>query len=680
MSTPVSFADLGVPEQAVKVLASRNITEPTPIQAATLPDSLAGLDVCGRAPTGSGKTLAFGLAAVINTKRATPRKPRALILVPTRELALQVEVALHSLAQKFDRNVISIYGGTGYDRQRKAFRNAVDIVVACPGRLEDLIEQGDVDLRDVDFVAIDEADRMADMGFLPAVKRLLDATKKDRQTLLFSATLDGEVDVLIKKYQRDPKRHDVAAHEDSTGDVKHEFWKIDRNTRAETAARAIVANYSGIVFCRTKHGSDRLVKQLAAFGVKSAAIHGDRSQKQREAALQAFKNNKVQALVATDVAARGIHVDAVPCVIHFDPVEDPKDYVHRSGRTGRAGEDGLVISLVTDDQVRRVKLIARELKMDFDLMGMPNDLVAVERKSGAEAEVIDLTEPSRARGPRAGGADRSGRSVRKHGGDRENRGPRSEPRERTSRPSVARERSENTYEVRESADSEGRSARPTRVRSDDRGDSRSDRAPRNEVRTDRAPRPSFDRANSRDSRDNRDSRTPRDSRNERPARDDRSPRAGSDRAEARAPREGGRKFFSKFSGKAGRDDARAARPARDGARTENRGARQETRGDARPEFRGDDRPKSRFGRSDAPRTTGGARGSSSASRFGRGASGAGTGAPRGARGASAARDTSSASATRGSRDGARGAGRPAAAAGGSNTARNTARRNKQRAR
>jgi superfamily II DNA/RNA helicase len=339
-----TFADANVDADLVALLARRGITDPFPIQSAALPDALAGRDVCGRAPTGSGKTLAFGLALVQRSRRGRPGRPTALVLVPTRELAAQVVAELEPLAALRKVRVAPVYGGTSYGAQHKALSRGPAIIVATPGRLEDLVARSAIELGDVSVVVLDEADRMADMGFLPAVKRLLDATKPDRQTLLFSATLDGDVDVLIKRYQKNPTRHEIA--EADTGDVDHQFLKVERAARVAVTAGLVQEHGSAIVFCRTRHGADRVARQLAASGIGAATIHGSRSQPQRERALAAFRAGRVQALVATDVAARGIHIDDVACVVHFDPAADDKDYTHRSGRTGRAGATGTVVTLM----------------------------------------------------------------------------------------------------------------------------------------------------------------------------------------------------------------------------------------------------------------------------------------------------------------------------------------------
>ncbi len=357
---PLTFADIGVPADLVTLLARRGVTSPFPVQAASLPDALAGHDVCGCAPTGSGKTLAFGLALALKTGSAQPRRPRGLVLVPTRELCAQVQREIAPLAATRNRSVTAIYGGTSYPAQARTLRKGVDIVVATPGRLEDLVAQGDLRLDAVDMVVVDEADRMADMGFLPAVRRILDAARPNRQTLLYSATLDGDIDVLVRRYQRNPRRHDVAG-ETAAEDVEHIFWWADRAQRVAMTVELVEHHERAIVFCRTRHGADRLAGQLAKAGVRAVVIHGSRSQSQRDRALAAFTNGAAEALVATDVAARGIHVEKVPCVVHFDPPADHKDYVHRSGRTGRAGATGTVVSLVGAEHRSSVRAMQRAL-------------------------------------------------------------------------------------------------------------------------------------------------------------------------------------------------------------------------------------------------------------------------------------------------------------------------------
>jgi superfamily II DNA/RNA helicase len=356
-----SFLDLGVDAALVQRLSDLGITSPLPVQAATLPAALAGRDICGQAPTGSGKTLAFGLPLVGKASGAKRGLPRALVLVPTRELAEQVQKVLAGLMGPRAKRVAAIYGGTGYGGQLQALRRGVDIVVACPGRLEDLVERGDVNLRDVRTVVIDEADRMVDMGFVRPVCRLVDQTASERQVLLLSATMGKEVEAISRRYQHEPARYQIHAEASQTGDVTHYFWRVPRADRIQLTAALITQHGQAFVFCRTKRGADRVATQLRAAGIDSAPIHGDRSQPQRARALASFARGRIRALVATDVVARGIHVDGVPCVVHFDPPGDAESYVHRSGRTGRVGNAGTVVSLVSPEQRAEVRALQRAL-------------------------------------------------------------------------------------------------------------------------------------------------------------------------------------------------------------------------------------------------------------------------------------------------------------------------------
>jgi superfamily II DNA/RNA helicase len=404
-----TFADLGVPAPLCATLARGGIAEPFPIQAATLPDALAGRDVAGKAPTGSGKTLAFGLtiaARVAALPAPQPRRPWALVLVPTRELAAQVQRDLASLIDRRRSGpVAAIYGGVGYGPQRKLLARGVSTVVACPGRLEDLVANGDVRLDGVELVVVDEADRMADMGFLPAVRRLLDLTPPGRQTLLFSATLDRDVDALVTRYQRDPVRH-VAA--DTTADgsgVTHLFWTVDQPDRVALTAAIVGHTGPTIVFCRTRHGVDRVARQLRQAGVKAEAIHGRRTQAERHHALRSFTTDRFPALVATDVAARGIHVDGVACVVHFDPAADAKDYVHRSGRTGRAGAAGVVVSLVTPGARQAVRSLQRDLERP-EPIDAPDPDHLVGRGTLTAAPAAAPGSPARTDAPRRQARDR----------------------------------------------------------------------------------------------------------------------------------------------------------------------------------------------------------------------------------------------------------------------------------
>ncbi|WP_420436581.1 DEAD/DEAH box helicase [Candidatus Poriferisodalis sp.] len=387
---PPTFAQLGAPDFIVSALAQRGISQPFAIQAATVADALDGRDVCGRAPTGSGKTLAFGIPLVAGVGNAEPHKPRALVLAPTRELADQIKTELRTFAGK--RRVGVAYGGVGYGAQIGSLRRGVDILVACPGRLEDLISQGEANLSAVDKVVIDEADRMADMGFIPAVRRLLDQTATWRQTMLFSATLDGDVATLTRDYQRDPVRHEVG---DETPDIRaadHMFWNVAKTDRTEICAEAVDAAGSTVVFCRTRHGCDRVAKQLNGRGIRAAALHGGRSQPQRTRALAEFAAGEVQALVATDVAARGIHVEGVGAVVHYDIAADHKTYLHRSGRTARAGQGGVVVSLVQPEQVKELRSMQRKMGLEQPITDA--DIAAIRQPSRRQTRHRTLERPA----------------------------------------------------------------------------------------------------------------------------------------------------------------------------------------------------------------------------------------------------------------------------------------------
>jgi len=384
----MSFADLGVPSNLVERLNARGITEAFPIQEAALPDALAGRDVVGKAATGSGKTLAFGLPLMARLTKARARKPTGLILVPTRELAAQVQKEIAQLTDDRGRRVICIYGGTSYNVARKALNFGVDVVVACPGRLEDMLEQGALDLSSITTVIVDEADRMADMGFLPAVRRIVGATPHDRHVMLFSATMGPDVKSLVREFTNDAIIHDVVG-EEAPSDVDHYFWRVPRDQRPQITADIVNEYERAIVFTRTKHGADRLARQLEERGITAVPLHGDRTQAQRERALRSVKSGQIQVLVATDVAARGIHIDLLPVVVHYDPPAQATDYLHRSGRTGRAGATGAVISLVGEDVVGQVKRLQKALGIPMSIepredapairLGAVDDAVAAER-------------------------------------------------------------------------------------------------------------------------------------------------------------------------------------------------------------------------------------------------------------------------------------------------------------
>ncbi len=356
-----TFAELGVDADLCDALTAAGITAPFPIQQLTIADAIQGRDVCGKAKTGSGKTLAFGLPMLQRVGHAEPKKPRALILVPTRELATQVADELEPLGAVRGVRLHAIYGGTDLERQSADLAKGCDVVVATPGRLIDLIERKAVALTDIEIVVVDEADRMADMGFLPQVEWLLRHTTGGHQTLLFSATLDGAVQTLIDRYQTDAVRHEVASTSVTVDEMTHHFFLVHQMDKAKVAAAAASSSDRTIMFVRTKRMADRLVDDLREAGVKVGAIHGDLRQKERERSLARFGDGSQNVLVATDVAARGIHVDDVDMVIHFDPPEDHKSYLHRSGRTARAGESGIVVTLVLWDQELEVRRLQKRI-------------------------------------------------------------------------------------------------------------------------------------------------------------------------------------------------------------------------------------------------------------------------------------------------------------------------------
>ncbi|WP_324503776.1 DEAD/DEAH box helicase, partial [Nocardioides sp.] len=352
-----------MPADLAAVLAGLDITTPTPIQAATLPDSLAGRDVLGRGRTGSGKTYAFllPLVARLAERRRTPRAgaPRALVLAPTRELVGQIHTALGPLAEAAGLTTATIFGGVGQNPQVQALRRGTDVVVATPGRLEDLIRQRHASLADVEITVLDEADHMADLGFLPAVRRLLDQTPRRGQRLLFSATLDGAIDVLVRRFLDSPVTHEADSVQSPVTTMRHHVLHLDRTHRVPVLVDLTSAPGRTVVFTRTKHGARTLARQLNREGVPTVDLHGNLSQNARVRNLDAFHSGRASTLVATDIAARGIHVDDVALVVHADPPVEHKAYLHRSGRTARAGAEGTVVTLMTDDQVRDVRALTR---------------------------------------------------------------------------------------------------------------------------------------------------------------------------------------------------------------------------------------------------------------------------------------------------------------------------------
>jgi superfamily II DNA/RNA helicase len=419
----LTFADLGVPAPLVTALAATGVTHPFPIQAATLRDSLAGRDVLGRGRTGSGKTYAFVLPllarlAASGTKRR-PNHPRALILAPTRELATQIQASITPLTDALKLRTMTIFGGVGHGPQITGLRNGVDIVVACPGRLEDHVKAGHAKLGSVEITVLDEADHMADLGFLPAVRRILEATPADAQRLLFSATLDAGVDVLVRRFMTNPVTHSVDSAQSPVSKMTHHVLHVHADSRLPVLVDLTAAPGRTLVFTRTKYGAKSLTKKLIAQGVPAVELHGNLSQGARTRNLEAFSDGSANTLVATDIAARGIHVDDVALVIHADPPIEHKAYLHRSGRTARAGAEGTVVTLMTDDQVRDVRDLTKKAgiapKVTKLRIGDPllSELAPGERTFVAPVAKTTI-EPSAGR--RTGGsASASGRGRRGRG-------------------------------------------------------------------------------------------------------------------------------------------------------------------------------------------------------------------------------------------------------------------------
>jgi superfamily II DNA/RNA helicase len=421
VSSDTTFASLGVPTSLTAVLSAAGITIPTPIQAATLPDSLAGRDVLGRGRTGSGKTYAFllplltRLAASKTTRQS--RKPRALILAPTRELANQIQAAMTPLAKPLGINSLTIFGGVGQNPQVSGLRSGVDVVVACPGRLEDLLGQGALTLDAVEITILDEADHMADMGFLPGVRRIMDRTPRTGQRMLFSATLDAGVDVIVKRFLTNPVTHSADPALSQIATMSHHIFHVRADARIPVLVDLTSAPGRTMIFTRTKHGAKKLSKQLNASGIPTVELHGNLSQNARTRNMDAFQAGQASTLVATDIAARGIHVDDVNLVIHADPPVEHKAYLHRSGRTARAGAEGIVITLMTDDQVSDVRDLTRRagIRATTTRIDVNHPLLrqlAPGERTLAEPLVLVADEgntPRRSTGGRAGGT-RSGGS------------------------------------------------------------------------------------------------------------------------------------------------------------------------------------------------------------------------------------------------------------------------------
>ena len=371
MSSPQparSFASLGVPTPIINALAADGVTAPFPIQAVTLTDSLAGKDLLGRGKTGSGKTIAFAIPLVASLaksgEKARPGSPRGLVLVPTRELANQVAATIAPLAKAMGLRQTVVYGGVGFGNQTGALKAGVDIVVACPGRLEDLMQQGHCRLDRIEVTVLDEADHMADMGFLPGVKRIMDRTPKTGQRMLFSATLDNDVKVLIDRYLSNPVTHALDPADSPVEAMTHHLVETSLVDKLGVVTRLASGADRSLLFTRTKHGAKKLAKQLTQAGIPAVELHGNLSQNARERNLESFTEGSTRVLVATDIAARGIHVDEIALVVHVDPPAEHKAYLHRSGRTARAGAEGVVVTLMTPDQVNDVRQLARAASIE----------------------------------------------------------------------------------------------------------------------------------------------------------------------------------------------------------------------------------------------------------------------------------------------------------------------------
>ncbi|MFG2984381.1 DEAD/DEAH box helicase [Streptomyces sp. NPDC048258] len=419
-----AFEDMDMPEALLKTLAAQGVTEPFPIQAATLPNSLVGRDLLGRGRTGSGKTLAFGLALLSRTagRRAQPKQPLALVLVPTRELAQQVTDALAPYATAVNLRIATVVGGMSINRQSGALRRGAEVLVATPGRLKDLIDRGDADLSQVAITVLDEADQMTDMGFMPQVTALLKQVEADGQRMLFSATLDKNIDKLVKMFLHDPVGHSVDPSAGAVTTMEHHvLYVMDETDKKAVATRIAARDGRVIMFVDTKRAVDRMVKKLLADGVRASGLHGGRSQPQRNRTLDWFKTGEVTALVATNVAARGIHIDDLDLVVNVDPPTDHKDYLHRGGRTARAGESGSVVTLVLPDQKRDMTRLMSDAGISPRTAQIKSSDEELTRLTGAKEPsgipvVLDVPQPTAPK-PRSGSGSGSG-ARRRTGGPR----------------------------------------------------------------------------------------------------------------------------------------------------------------------------------------------------------------------------------------------------------------------
>lgn len=417
----MSFANLGVAAPLAQALSHSGFAQPFPIQSATLPDAIKGRDVLGRGQTGSGKTLAFSLALLtrLADRKAKRHMPLALILSPTRELATQINNTIAPLARKVHLSSVVIAGGMPFSRQLEALDHGVPILVATPGRLIDLMHRGAVDLSRCEIVVLDEADQMADMGFMPSIREILDATPTNGQRLLFSATLDRDVDVLVKTYLKDPIEHSVETPIEDQGQMDHHVFVVKAEERDALTARIAARDGRTIMFVRTQRGADRLAEKLAKCGIAVGSLHGGKAQGARNRALEAFRKGSTPVLVATNVAARGIHVDDISLVVHVDAPTDPKDYLHRAGRTARAGESGTVVTLARPNQQREMRSLAKRAGVEVEFATVEAHDAQVEKVTGArEPSGVPWVEPEihvkKKRPQRAGHSFTRNRAAGKH--------------------------------------------------------------------------------------------------------------------------------------------------------------------------------------------------------------------------------------------------------------------------
>ncbi len=425
LNMTTTFASLGVPDALVKVLDAQGKTEPFPIQAATLGNTLEGDDVLGRGKTGSGKTLAFAIPLVAGLREigvtTKPGRPTGLVLAPTRELATQIADTVTPLAQAMGLSVTTVFGGVKQARQEQAFRRGVDIVVACPGRLDDLMKQGIVKLDDVEITVLDEADHMADLGFLPVVTRIMSATPQDGQRLLFSATLDNGVDKLVRKFLHDPVTHSVDEANSPVAKMTHHVYEASNATDKHALVRELASGTGRrILFTRTKHQAKKLAKKLTDEGIPAVDLHGNLSQAQRDRNLAAFGGDGARVLVATDVAARGVHVDGVELVVHVDPPAEHKAYLHRSGRTARAGEAGDVVTVCLPEQRGDLRKLLRNAKIDVQPQRVTAASESVDQLVGPRAAHVEPAPRPAPAAPRAGGGRRGGGRSGGHSGGARN--------------------------------------------------------------------------------------------------------------------------------------------------------------------------------------------------------------------------------------------------------------------